>query len=322
METNETGLGSESLTVRLSNMEQTIEYRTKKAVKVTWTGFFGNLFLTAAKLVAGFLGNSTAMIADGIHSLSDFATDIVVIGFVHVSGKESDAGHHYGHGKYETFATFLISTALLLVGAGIFWSGFRKMMRFFQGEALGLPSWIALAAALVSLLVKELLFRYTVIVGRRINNQAVIANGWHHRSDALSSIASALGISGAMLLGPSWSVLDPLAGMVVSFFIFRVALQLGLPSINELLEASLPKGTEKEINDIIRETEGVRSHHRLKTRKIGSIIAIDVHIHLDRDISFVRSHDIATALEIRLREKYGSKTQISIHTEPERELKE
>lgn len=303
-------------------MENTLEDRTKQAVQVTWAGFFSNMFLTAVKLAAGFIGHSTAMVADGIHSLSDFATDIVVIGFVHASGKEIDDSHHYGHGKFETFATFLISMALLAVGAGICWSGIRKMRLFFQGEVLAHPSWIALGAAFLSLLVKELLFRYTLAVGKRINNQAVIANGWHHRSDAFSSIASALGIAGAIVLGPRWTVLDPVAGVVVSFFIFKVALQLGLPSINELLEASLPKEIEKEIIDIITGTEGVRSYHRLKTRKIGSVYAIDVHINLDRDISFVHSHDIATAIEIRLRSRYGKQTQISVHTEPVKELKE
>jgi cation diffusion facilitator family transporter len=244
------------------------------------------------------------------------------MGFVHASGKDSDAGHHYGHGKFETFATFLICMTLLLVGAGIFWSGFRKMLNFFQGEILVQPSWIALGAALISLLVKEFLFRYTVSVGKRTRNQAVIANGWHHRSDSLSSIASALGIAGAILLGPRYSVLDPVAGMVVSLFIFKVSIKLGLPSINELLEASLPEETEKEISDTIMNTAGVCSFHRLKTRKIGNVYAIDVHIQLDRDISFIRSHDIATAIEIRLREKYGNQTQISIHTEPVKKLKE
>jgi len=303
-------------------MEQSSDNRTKQAMKATWTGFFSNLFLTAGKLAAGIAGNSTAMLADGIHSLSDFATDIVVIGFVHVSGKESDDSHPYGHGKFETFATFLISMSLLAVGAGIFWSGMHKILLFFQGEALGQPSWIALIAALISLLVKEILFRYTASVGKRIDNQAVVANAWHHRSDALSSIASAIGIAGAIAMGPHWSVLDPMAGMVVSFFVFKVSLQLGWPSINELLEASLPSEIEKEIRDTILDTGGVCSFHRLKTRKVGSVYAIDVHIQLDREISFVRSHDIATDLEIRLRRKFGKRTLISIHTEPVKELKE
>jgi cation diffusion facilitator family transporter len=290
--------------------------RVKEARKVTWVGFAVNMVLTVFKIIAGFLGKSTAMIADGIHSLSDFITDLFVIIFIGISGKEKDEDHRYGHGKYETFATLLISLALILVGIGIFWSGISKIIQVVNGGVLEQPTYLALFAAIISIISKEALFWYTKIVGDKINSNAVIANAWHHRSDAFSSIGTALGISGAIFLGESWRILDPIAGVIVSFFILKVAFELGMPSIHELLERSLPQETEKSIVDIIESHPDVIFQHNLKTRKIGNIFAIDVHIKLDKDISFVKSHDVATEIEVSLREKFGEKTVTNIHTEP------
>lgn len=256
------------------------------------------------------------MVADGVHSISDFITDFIVIGFIRVSDKESDQDHRYGHGKFETFATLLISLALILVGGGILWNGGARILDALSGETLGQPSLIALIAAAVSILSKELLYWYTLRVGKKINSQAVVANAWHHRSDALSSIGTLLGISGAIFLGEKWRILDPLAGMVVSFFIIRVAIRLGLPSMKELLETALPAELEEEIVGIINGTPGVKGSHRLKTRQIGNDFAIDIHLELDGDLTLTESHDIATLVEKRLYEKYGRRTHISIHTEP------
>ncbi len=295
--------------------------RTKQAQKVTWVGFIANLLLSLGKLLAGIIGNSAAMIADGVHSVSDFVTDIIVLAFVKVSDKEGDKDHRYGHGKFETFATLLISMALIFVGFGIGLSGIKNIVKSLSGEVINQPSIIALAAAFVSIITKEWLYQYTKKVGKSINNQAVVANAWHHRSDAFSSIGTLIGIAGAIFLGEKWRLLDPLAGVVVSFFIIKVAIELGLPSVRELLEESLPEDTEKDIIKIVKHNPKVRDYHKLKTRKIGSIYAIDIHIKLDRDISFIESHDIATDIEIRLKEKYGTRTQISIHTEPYKERK-
>ncbi len=290
--------------------------RITEAKKVTWVGFFFNLVLTAFKLLAGIWGKSTAMVADGVHSLSDFVTDLIVIIFIGVSGKERDADHQYGHGKYETFATLLISLALLVVGAGIFWNGISKVIGVINGEIIEQPTIIALIAAIVSIVIKEGLFWYTKIAGEKINSQAVIANGWHHRSDAFSSIGTALGISGAIFLGEHWRILDPIAGIIVSLFIVKVSIELGLPSINELLEKSLPPETEKEIIEIVSANKEILAYHNLKTRKIGNIYAVDIHIKLDRNTDFVHSHDVATEIEQKLKAKFGEKTIISIHTEP------
>ena len=223
------------------------EERSKIARRVTWVGFFMNLALTIFKLTAGILGKSTAMVADAIHSLSDFVTDVIVIVFIGISGKAKDEDHKYGHGKYETFATLLISLALLLVGGGIMYSGIKNCIKALNGELLAEPGMLALYAALISIVLKEGLYRYTKIAGEKIDSQAVIANAWHHRSDAFSSVGTALGISGAIFLGESWRILDPLAGIVVSVFIIKVALELGMPSVHELLEKALPVATENEI---------------------------------------------------------------------------
>lgn len=290
--------------------------RARKAQKVTWVGFFFNFLLTAFKILAGIFGKSTAMIADGIHSLSDFVTDLIVILFLNVSGKARDEDHRYGHGKYETFATLLISIALLLVALGILWTGVSKIMQVFNGAVIQQPTYIALVAALLSLLVKELLFWYTKRVGDKINSSALIANAWHHRSDAFSSIATALGITGAMFLGEQWRILDPVAGVVVSFFILKVAIQLGMPSVHELLERSLPPEIEKEIDAIVMSHHEIITYHNLKTRKVGTLYAIDIHIKLDSTITFVKSHDIATELERELRKRFGEMTITNIHTEP------
>ncbi|MDD2490857.1 MAG: cation diffusion facilitator family transporter [Bacteroidales bacterium] len=293
-----------------------MENRGKEAKRVTIVGFFVNLVLTLAKITAGILGKSAAMLADGVHSLSDFVTDIVVIAFVNVSGKDSDDNHKYGHGKFETFATLIISLALAGVGIGIFINGLEKIIEYLNGREIEQPGMIALWAALISIVSKEILFRYTIIVGKRINSPAVIANGWHHRSDAFSSLGTALGISGAIFLGESWRILDPIAGIVVSLFIMKVSYDLGMPSVKELLEASLPKDVVNEIETIINTHPDVIKYHHLKTRKVGTLYAIDVHIKLNKEISFVRSHDIATEIELSIREKYGNGTHINIHTEP------
>ncbi len=297
-------------------MTTDLQQRAREAKKVTLVGFIINLLLSIAKLTAGITGKSAAMVADAVHSISDFTTDVVVIAFVGVTAKDCDDSHHYGHGKYETFATLLISAALLAVGIGLLLNGVQNSIKVINGESLEKPGIIALIAAIVSVIIKEALYWYTVIVGKKINSKAVIANAWHHRSDAFSSIGTTLGIGGAIFLGEKWRILDPLAGALVSIFIIKVAIDLGLPSIKELLESSIPKKEEEDIIRIITNTDGVKKYHHLRTRKVGNAYAIDVHIKLDRNISFVKSHDIATDLEKQLRAIYGNNTLLSIHTEP------
>ena len=291
--------------------------RKRELMRITFVGSVGNLILLLFKFVAGIWGHSSAMLADAVHSLSDFVTDVVVIVFVNISSKPKDAGHDYGHGKYETLATSIIGLALLVVGVSLFWGSLHKVFDYWVlGEPLESPGWIALMAALVSILIKELLFQITYRVGKRQNSQAVIANAWHHRSDALSSIGTTLGIGGAILLGPDWHVLDPLAAMVVSVFIVKVSLELMIPAINDLLEQSLPKEVENEILSIISENPKVKEPHNLRTRRIGNDFAIEVHIRVDGDMSVREAHALTKEIERKLYQKYGNTTQVVIHVEP------
>lgn len=285
----------------------------KKIKNVTLLGSAVNFLLTGGKIIAGIIGKSSAMVADGIHSLSDFITDIIVLIFVSVSKRERDKSHQYGHGKYETFATMLIGFALFITGAGIFLSSLRKVIDSINGIIIEQPGFVALFAALISIITKEGLFWYTKIIGLRVKSQAVVANAWHHRSDAFSSIGTALGISGAIFLGEKWRVLDPIAGIVVSFFILKVSWDITKPSIKELMEGSL--SDENDIIDIISNTPGIKGFHHLKTRKIGDIIAIEVHIKVDKELTVESSHQIATQVEQSLRDKFGRQSHTAIHVE-------
>ena len=290
--------------------------RERQIYKVTIIGSIANFVLLVFKFVAGVLGKSSAMIADAVHSLSDFVTDIIVLVFVKVSAKPQEAGPDYGHGKYETLATAIIGLVLLMVGTGIFWSGLSKILAVSRGEEIGSPDLIALIAAVVSIVVKEILYRYSVIVGRRVQSQAVVANAWHHRSDAFSSIGTALGIAGAIFLGKDWHILDPIAAVVVSVFIVKVSIQLLIPCMNDLLEKSLPEKVEKEIITIIKEDPQVADPHNLKTRRIGNDCAIEVHIRVYPDMTVREAHVVATGIENRLRAKFGARTHVAVHVEP------
>jgi len=294
------------------------ENRERQIYRVTITGTVVNFLLLVFKFLAGILGRSGAMVADAVHSLSDFVTDILVLFFVRISAKPEDADHDYGHGKYETLATAIIGLILLFVGVGICWGGLSKIIAFSRGEALESPDKLALVAALVSIVVKEWLYRYTVLVGRRVNSQVVIANAWHHRSDAFSSIGTALGIAGAIFLGDRWHVLDPLAAIIVSLFIVRVAIQLLIKSLNDLLERSLPDEVERDILQVILQDVRVKDPHHLRTRRIGSNIAIEVHVRVPGDLTVSEAHVLATGIEMRLREKYGPRTHVAVHVEPEK----
>lgn len=292
------------------------ESREKQIYRVTLAGSLVNFLLLAFKFLAGILGHSAAMLADAIHSLSDFITDVVVIVFVRISSKPEDEGHDYGHGKYETLATAVIGLFLLAVGAGIFWNGASSIFRFLRGEQLPEPGMIALAAALVSIVSKEILYQYTAYKGRRLDSQAVVANAWHHRSDAFSSIGTAIGIGGAILLGDRWRVLDPVAAVVVSLFIVKVAVQLLNPCVDELLEKSLPAEIESEIEQTILSVPGVTAPHHLRTRRIGSYCAVEAHVRMDGTISLEEAHRAATEVETRLKALLGKGTLVSIHVEP------
>ena len=290
--------------------------REKEIYRVTLVGFVVNLILSAAKLAAGILGRSGAMVADAIHSFSDMATDIVVIVFARISSKPKDDGHDYGHGKYETLATIIISLALAAVGIGILSSSIGSIRTILEGGTLPRPGAVALVAAVVSIVAKEILYRYTVRVGRRIDSPSVIANAWHHRSDALSSLGTLAGIGCAYFLGEKWRIADPIAALLVALFIFKIALDLIRTGLGELLEKSLPADVEQEILSIVTANPEIRSPHNLRTRRIGASIAIEVHVRVDGAMSVAHSHALTVDIEHRLRARFGAGTMIAIHVEP------
>ena len=288
----------------------------KEIQKVTLYGSAVNLALMVFKFVAGVVGHSAAMIADAIHSLSDFATDIVVLLFVHISHKPKDKSHDYGHGKFETLATTLIGVALFAVAVGIFVDGAKKIVFWANGGTLIIPGTLALWAALVSILLKELTYQYTRRKAEQLQSQAMKANAWHHRSDALSSVGTAIGISGAILLGERWAVLDPIASIVVGAMIVKVAIDLLRSGMGELMEQSLPESVEDEIIEIAQSVPDVSKPHELCTRRIGNHYAIEMHILIDGDMSLKEAHAKATEIEHRLKERYGEETHVAIHVEP------
>lgn len=290
--------------------------RETEIYRVTLVGSIGNVLLVIFKFVAGILGHSSAMIADAVHSLSDFITDIIVIIFVGISAKPQDESHDYGHGKFETLASFFVALALLGAAGGIIVSGSSKLIDWWKGIPLEAPGMLALWAALLSIAVKEILYQYTAIKGKRLQSPVMIANAWHHRSDALSSVGAAIGIGGAIWLGNRWTVLDPLASVVVGLMLVKVAYDLLKINIGELTECSLSAETEQEIIQIIEAEPGVSEPHHLRTRRIGNRIAIDTHIRLDGDMSLCEAHHKATAIEHSLKARFGEQTHVTIHMEP------
>lgn len=294
--------------------------REREIYKVTLVGSAANVLLTVFKFVAGILGHSAAMTADAIHSLSDLLTDAVVLLFVRISSKPEDKDHDYGHGKYETLATTIIGLALAAVAVGLGWTAVESMLFWYGGGSLPAPGMLALWAAVVSIVLKELVYRYTVHRGKTLNSPALQANAWHHRSDALSSLGTLAGIGGAILLGNRWTVLDPIAGFVVSLFILRVAWKLLKGSFNELLEASLPDEIEKEILEVVTSFPDVSDPHHLRTRRIGSRYAIELHIRMDGAMPLAASHARTCEIEQALKARFGERTHITLHVEPRKGL--
>ena len=296
-------------------MEMDTETRKRRIYRVTFAGFAVNCLLAAGKLAAGLLGRSGAMVADAVHSFSDLATDVVVVAFARVSAKPKDEGHDYGHGKFETLAAILVGLALVAVGGGILAEGVQAIRRVVHGGELARPGGIALAAAAVSIVVKEWLYRYTVRAGRTLRSPSVVANAWHHRSDALSSLGTLAGIGCAYFLGPAWRIADPIAALLVAVFIFKIAFDQIRAGLDELLERSLPADMEQEILRIVTADPAVRQPHNLRTRRIGAAIAVEVQIRVDGEMSVRRAHALTVDIERRLRARFGAETMIAIHVE-------
>jgi|SRR5690554_532907 len=291
--------------------------RLREITIVTVKSLIFNLFLVIAKILSGVLGRSSAMIADGIHSLSDSISDIFLLLGLRLADKPPDKTHRYGHGKFETLLTVLISLLILMAGIFIFWNNGSVIYRvLFQDTILSRPTLLALFAAVFSLLIKEFLYRITRNVGVRHKSNALIANAWHHRTDALTSIAAFLGIGGAIMLGERWLILDPFAALLVSAFIIVVGVRLLKESLMELLETSIGDDNEHQIINIIKSVQGALNPHSLKTRKVGNKVVIDVHIEVNSYLNVIQAHNIADQVEQKLRSEFGTDSIVTVHIEP------
>ena len=290
--------------------------RVQRITRITVFGTIVNTLLLAFKFLAGILGGSAAMLADAVHSLSDFLTDIVVLVFVKISNRPADRKHSYGYGKYETLATLCIGIALLAVGIGIAVDGVEKIIQVWNGETLAQPGWIAFWAAIASIALKELTYWLTIRVAKQVDSEALRANAWHHRSDALSSIGTGLGIGGAILLGQKWTILDPIAALVVSVFIVLTALRLTYGAIGEFLEQSLPEENENEIRAIVAADKELSELHHLCTRRLGNRVAIEMHLRMPGNTPLTIAHKHASVIEQQLKQRFGDQTHINIHLEP------
>lgn len=269
----------------------------RDARRVTWVGFWINAILGAIKIIGGIFGRSSALVADGIHSLSDFFSDIIVIIMVGTARKSPDRGHEFGHGRYESLATLILALMLAIVAVGLFYEGVTRTINVWHGEKIPAPLPITLAIIVASIISKEWLFHYTKKIGKRIHSEAVIANAWHHRSDAFSSLATLAGVAGAMFFGENWRILDPIAAIVVSIFIIIVSIDMAKPALAELLGASLSDKDQRAISSAIDNTPGIIFWHNLRTFKSGKDAYIEVHIKVDPQITVSEAHDIATAAE-------------------------
>lgn len=290
--------------------------REKEIYRVTIAGTVVNVLLTVFKFVAGVLGASAAMIADAVHSLSDLLTDFVVLLFVKLSSRPADSDHPYGHGKYETLATAIVAIALLAAGGVLLSEGVQKIVAAIHGEQLVMPGKIALWAALVSIAAKEGVCWITIAVAKRVDSSALRANAWHHRTDALSSVATALGIGCALLFGGKWAILDPIAAVLVSVFILVAAAKLLYEAVQDLLEKSLPKEVEQEIREIVEADHDMSELHNLRTRRVGAVYSIEMHLRMRGSTSLYEAHRHSMLLEQRLRKRFGQDTLISVHLEP------
>ena len=295
-------------------------YKASKEVRVirrvTWVGFWVNVVLMTLKLFFGYWGHSDALVADGYHSMSDFATDFIVLIFVGIAYKKADEEHPYGHGKFETMASVLIGLILMIVAIALAYGGIESLIKALKGEILPKPDIWTLIIAFVSIVSKEWLFRYTRKEGCRIDSSALKANAWHHRSDAISSVATLVGVAAAIFLGEKWRILDPIASVLIALFIAYSAVEICRPAVEELLEVSLPENQLEQVKAIIRETPGVRSWHRLRTRRNGHSFVLDTHIKVDPDITVREGHAIASLAEKRLRHYLGPDLICYIHVEP------
>ena len=285
--------------------------REQQVRKVTWIGLGLNLFLSALKFAAGYFGRSQALIADAIHSLSDTTSDIAVIAGSHYWSRPPDESHPYGHRRMETLVSIFIGIMLLAAGAGIGWEAIASL-RQKQGAP---PGWIALAAALVSIVSKEIIYRWTAAAGSHLKSSALAANAWHHRTDAISSLPVFVAIGGALIF-PSWSFLDRVGAVIVSIFILHAAIKIIWPGISELIDVGAPEEIQNNIKACALKSNGVLDAHAIRTRYISTSIQVDLHIVVDGSMTVREGHAIADDVRDCLIEEIPDVVDVVVHVDP------
>jgi len=287
-----------------------MEERQKKIRSITIWGIFLNVFLMAIKIISGILVKSSALIADGVHSLSDLATDFVVLIGTRLSSRPADKTHPYGHGKLETIASLIIALALFVISLGLIWSAGISIYRHEHS----FPGYPVLVVAGVSVISKEILFLITRKIARITHSTVLYANAWHHRSDALSSVAVLLG-GGASLLG--WGHADQVAAVVVGFMIIGVSGKIFFEGLIELSEHSADSESIEKIEMVLSKEKSISSWHRLRTRKMGAELCVDVHVLVDPVLSVQKSHDISMKIEEEIEKELSMPVNILVHVEPD-----
>ncbi len=278
--------------------------------RVTAIGFVLNAVLALLKIVAGTLGHSRAVVADGIHSLSDLVSDVAVLVGVNIWSAPADDDHPYGHHRFETAVTLFIGMMMILAGGGIAWDAVEA----WRSEAVRDTGLIALVAALASIVIKEALFRWTLKEGRRLGSRAVIANAWHHRSDAYSSLPAAIAVIGALLL-PQWVWIDLVGAVIIALFIFHAGVKICLPALHEFLERGADPAVTREIKHLAHSIDGVEDIHRLRTRYHGGLL-VDMHLTVNGQLTVRQGHDIAEAVEALLLAQGPDIREVLIHIDP------
>jgi cation diffusion facilitator family transporter len=286
--------------------------------KVTWVGLLVNVFLVVIKFTAGIYGRSQALVADAIHSLTDLTTDIAVIAGSHYWSRPPDENHPYGHRRLETLVTVFIAVVLIAAGLGIGW----KAISTLQEKPAAPPGWIAVFAALASIVCKESIYRWTAITGRRVKSPALAANAWHHRTDALSSLPVLIAVAGARIF-PTWSFLDRVGAVIVSIFILHASIKIIWPGLSELIDVGAPEETRKKIQDIALKNKGVLQVHDIRTRYISTSIQVDLHIVVEGSITVREGHDIADDVRARIIDAISEVLDVIVHVDPpERAIRE
>lgn len=291
---------------------------TKTAMKVSFVSIVVNILLSGLKLIAGIIGNSSAMVSDAVHSASDvFSTFVVIIG-VNISDKESDKDHPYGHERMECIASIVLAGILFVTGIGIGYSGIEKIF-FNDKSTLTIPGYLPLAAAILSIVIKEWMYWYTLLAAKKINSGSLKADAWHHRSDALSSVGSFVGILGARLGFP---ILDPIASVVICLLIIKASFDIVKDAIDKLVDKACSPELTEEMRELIIKEEGVLGTDLLKTRLFGSRIYVDVEIVADGNLSLYDSHEIAQRVHDRIEEQFSDVKHCMVHVNPQKTVTE